>query len=785
MRTLLKSPLRKAANNISRIGFSPKARRVRAFDFDRRSEYVKFADFINNSSKELADEPLPSKRKLKKLTNFEVVGAGGAGGAGLLGALLGGLGSIGLGALQFPKFTIPGLNNPFRNGRSRSRNRNRNQNRNRYIRDRGSRDRFRDSRNNRTNRRTQNRTTQRPGRTGPMSDAERRYRRRFGDKAGDRKFGARTQGRVQNRGLRNPLRQRPNVTGTGADRFRQGIRSNIPGQGARVTGGNLDRALNTGPLRRVQQLGKFGLQGGKAVLRASKAMMRVFSRVPIIGSLLAGVLTYFQDTEGGNNPELPGGGPDGKPDMNLTKALFSAGGAAIGGVIGSFIPIPVIGTLLGGIIGEYIGDLAYMLIKGGGFKAVGQKLMEDIKKLLTVGQAIGNWAKKGFDRFKKGFPKIKILGMEVLDLRKTGEGLLKLPRAFFTNLPMNETKEQEAERLKREEEIRKKALEEQQVNNGQDSDQLPYTTLEDGQIVRTDGVEEPVQDLQLTPMSNTVNTGLTNIVPTANLMARGVGTGQAVTGVVGMTSGRGRRWGKHHAGVDIGTSGQAGWHVSFALNGIVTEAGTFGTYGKLVVITCGDRDFTFAHLKRIDVRKGQTYTGQIIGEIGNTGGGNNTGIHLHFEAAPKGMGGRPGNDLDPMPYVKYLRIGRLGVGSPQTQFLARENSDDGLVATTDRRGRQVEVNPVTGETREIATDPRRENQKTNNQQMLESMIQVIGLLATKPEEESKPQVATLPLPVSQQSGNKKEQTTTSTQQVSRSQALNSYWQATLFTKLSA
>ena len=51
MRTILKSPLKKAANNISRIGFSPKARRVRAFDFDRRSEYVKFADFINNSSK--------------------------------------------------------------------------------------------------------------------------------------------------------------------------------------------------------------------------------------------------------------------------------------------------------------------------------------------------------------------------------------------------------------------------------------------------------------------------------------------------------------------------------------------------------------------------------------------------------------------------------------------------------------------------------------------------------------------------------------------------------------
>ena len=116
---------------------------------------------------------------------------------------------------------------------------------------------------------------------------------------------------------------------------------------------------------------------------------------------MAGVFTYFQDVEGGDDPNLPGGGPDGKPDMNLTKALFSAGGAALGGLLGSFIPIPVIGTLLGGIIGEYIGDLAYILVKGGGFQAVGQKLKDDLKKLLTVGGKILSWAKQGFDRFKE------------------------------------------------------------------------------------------------------------------------------------------------------------------------------------------------------------------------------------------------------------------------------------------------------------------------------------------------------------------------------------------------
>ena len=725
MRTILKSPLKKAANNISRIGFSPKARRVRAFDFDRRSEYVKFADFINNSSKELADEPLPSKRKLKKLANFEV--AAGGGGLGGLAGLLGGLGSLALGGLGFPGFNIPRPKFGRRRGGGRRRNQRREDRRRR--------------RQEQRRRQRQNRNRQR-GRTRNASrEARRRYQRRFGGDAARRRFRNNVAGR--------PVR--------GIQRF-------------------------TRPIARA---GKMGLAGGRAVLRAGKALMRGVSRIPIIGSILAGVYTYFQDVEGGDDPNLPGGGPDGKPDMNLTKALFSAGGAALGGLLGSFIPIPVIGTLLGGIIGEYIGDLAYILVKGGGFQAAGQKLKEDVKKLLTVGSKILSWAKQGFDRFYEGFPKINVFGMEILDLSKTGEGLLKLPRAFFTKLPMNETKAQEAERLKKEEEIRKKVLEEEKANGGQDSDQLPYTTTEDGEVVPIGPVDEPAQDLQLTPMSNTVNTGLTNIVPTANLMSRGVGTGQAVTGVVGMTSGRGRRWGKHHAGVDIGTSGQAGWHVSFALNGIVTDAGTFGTYGKLVVITCGDRDFTFAHLKRIDVRRGQRYTGQIIGEIGNTGGGNNTGIHLHFEAAPKGMGGRPGNDLDPMPFVKYLRIGRLGVGSPQTQFLARENSDTSGTVTTDSSGRQVEVNPATGDTRVIAADPRRERQKTANQTVLENLIQVVGLLAAEPEqEESQPQVATLPvpLPADKDSGSKGE--TTSAMQVASSQALNTYWQATMFTKLS-
>ena len=68
--------------------------------------------------------------------------------------------------------------------------------------------------------------------------------------------------------------------------------------------------------------------------------------------------------------------------MKFDKALFKMGGAVIGGVIGSFIPIPVVGTMIGTFLGEYIGDIFYTLLRGGGVKAVGEKLKKDIGEAL-------------------------------------------------------------------------------------------------------------------------------------------------------------------------------------------------------------------------------------------------------------------------------------------------------------------------------------------------------------------------------------------------------------------
>ena len=106
MKTLIKSPLKNAANNIARIGLTPNARKVKSLDFDRPKENETFIKWIESSSKIFETVDLPKKRELKKLADFEVTGGGG--GAGLLGGLLSGLGSLGL-SLVMPKIPIPRL----------------------------------------------------------------------------------------------------------------------------------------------------------------------------------------------------------------------------------------------------------------------------------------------------------------------------------------------------------------------------------------------------------------------------------------------------------------------------------------------------------------------------------------------------------------------------------------------------------------------------------------------------------------------------------------------------
>ena len=90
MKTLIKSPLKNAANNIVKIGSTPNARKIKSLDFDRLRENETFIKWIESSSKIFESVDLPNKRELKKLADFDVIGGGG-GLAGLL-AALGGLG---------------------------------------------------------------------------------------------------------------------------------------------------------------------------------------------------------------------------------------------------------------------------------------------------------------------------------------------------------------------------------------------------------------------------------------------------------------------------------------------------------------------------------------------------------------------------------------------------------------------------------------------------------------------------------------------------------------------
>ena len=96
-----------------------------------------------------------------------------------------------------------------------------------------------------------------------------------------------------------------------------------------------------------------------------------------------------------------------------------------------------------------------------------------------------------------------------------------------------------------------------------------------------------------------------------------------------VTSGFGTRWGRLHAGVDIGApSGTPIWATK---DGTVIFSGVQSGYGNVVILSHGGGLTTlYAHQSRVAASNGQRVgQGDTIGYVGSTG--RSTGPHLHFE----------------------------------------------------------------------------------------------------------------------------------------------------------
>lgn len=111
---------------------------------------------------------------------------------------------------------------------------------------------------------------------------------------------------------------------------------------------------------------------------------------------------------------------------------------------------------------------------------------------------------------------------------------------------------------------------------------------------------------------------------------------------------------RQHRGSDIANS--IGTPVVSAGEGIVSYAGTMGTYGNVIMVTHSveGQIFTtlYAHLSSIGVSSGQQVDkGQYIANMGNTGG--STGPHLHFEFHVGNWSASGPSAVNPLRYVSF------------------------------------------------------------------------------------------------------------------------------------
>jgi len=181
-----------------------------------------------------------------------------------------------------------------------------------------------------------------------------------------------------------------NVLGKGANLAKNvggkilNVGKNLLGKGGQKAAGGVAKTLKS-----IFKKG-IGKAGRRLVLKFfGKTAAKIFGKIPIIGPVIVGIVSLMS----------------GEP---IGQALFKTLGAAVGGLLGTFIPIPVIGTLIGEAIGVFVGDLLYHLIVKRDPKAAFQMLKDTFMKIFSAGKAIFNFFKDGFVRFVETFPTVPV-----------------------------------------------------------------------------------------------------------------------------------------------------------------------------------------------------------------------------------------------------------------------------------------------------------------------------------------------------------------------------------------
>jgi len=140
------------------------------------------------------------------------------------------------------------------------------------------------------------------------------------------------------------------------------------------------KAISRGTTKIMGRGARLGVSRAGTKL-ASKISKFGGGRIPILGPLVTGIFSLM----------------NGEP---VGQALFKAGGAGLGGFLGTFIPIPFLGTIVGTILGEYVGDLFYQVLTKGIIGGMGKKLSNTFQKVIDTGTLIKDWFFKGLDNIR-------------------------------------------------------------------------------------------------------------------------------------------------------------------------------------------------------------------------------------------------------------------------------------------------------------------------------------------------------------------------------------------------